>query len=219
MTAKTKAWRIWAVAPSEWMLRGIYIGRLWKAPLMTAECLDTPRHPPLDPNCSVGVYTFAHLEDALLEAVVLKTFRQQWMRHLNIDLTKIVLVLGVVELAGTINEWSEERLYAFERPGEFPAELRGQEASIQRLFLFESWLGESDRDCDRLVITLSRRYAPTHKVVDAMPDLKRLREFAVRPLAHGLNWVSNARAVAANVPADDVRHLSRVIREQLGPDS
>ena len=44
----------------------------------------------------MGVYTFAHLEDALLEAVVLKTFGGRWDR--KIYPTKIVLVLGVVEL-------------------------------------------------------------------------------------------------------------------------
>jgi hypothetical protein len=219
VTGPPKAWRIWAVAPDEWVLRGIYIGQFWMTSEMTAECLDTPRHQPLDPGCTVGVYTFAHLEDALLEAVVLKTFGWRWDR--KIDPAKIVLVLGVVELTGTITEWREERLYAFERLGEFPLELRAQTATIRKLVLFEDWLGPSGRDSDRLVNTLSRRYAPVHVVAptDTLPDLNRLRELAVRLQKQRLDWLRIARAVAANVPAEDVRHLSRVIREQLGPES
>ena len=44
MAGNPMAWRIWLVAPEEWMLRGIYLGHLWKAPVLAAECLDTPRH-------------------------------------------------------------------------------------------------------------------------------------------------------------------------------
>ncbi len=210
------AWRIWAVAPEEWMLRGIYLGHLWKAPVLAAECLDTPRHQPLDPSCTVGVYTFAHLEDALLEAVVLKTFGWRWDR--KIDPTKIVLVLGVVELTGTITEWCEDRLYALQSAGQYPVELRAEAATIQQLVLFENWLGPCGRDSDRLVNTLSRRYAPVHVVAptDALPDLNRLRELAVRLQKQGLDWLRIARAVAAKVPAENVHHLSRLIREQLG---
>ena len=67
----------------------------------------------------MGVYTFAHLKHALLEAVVLKTFGWRWDR--KIDPTKIVLVLGVVELTGTITEWCEDRLYAFQSAGLVPS--------------------------------------------------------------------------------------------------
>jgi hypothetical protein len=219
VTGQPKAWRIWAVAPDEWVLRGIYIGQLWMSPELTAECLDTPRHQSPDPSCTVGIYTFAHLEDALLETVILKTFGWRWDR--KIDPAKIVLVLGVVELTGTITEGREERLYAFQSAGQFPVELRAQAATIRKLVLFESWLDPSGRDSDRLVNTLSRRYAPVHVVAptDALPDLNRLRELAVRQQKQGLDWLRIARAVAANVPAENVHHLSRLIREQLGPES
>jgi hypothetical protein len=118
VTGQPKAWHIWAAAPDEWVLRGIYPGQRWMSPELTAEYLDTPMHQPLDPSCTVGVYTFAHLEDALLETVVLKTFGWRWDR--KIDPAMIVLVLGVVELTGTITEGCEDRLYAFQSAGQFP---------------------------------------------------------------------------------------------------
>jgi acyl-CoA synthetase (AMP-forming)/AMP-acid ligase II len=217
MTSKSEGWRIWAVVPGEWMLRGIYMGRLWMAPMLTAECLDTPRHQPLDPSCTAGVYTFARLEDALLDAVVQKTFDRRWERRFGP--TEIVVVLGLVELTGTITEWRKDGFYAFECPGGFPLELRGRAANMQELFVFENWLGESGRDWDRLVQWLARRYAPVHVMANPMPDLAASRELAGRLHEQGLDWENITRAVAADVPPEIVRDLSRAIREQLGDGS
>ena len=209
MTTKAEGWRIWAVKPGERALRGIYIPEPWLAPALAAKCLDTPLHQPLDPSCTAGISAFAHLEDALQEALSMKVFGPGWARSINP--TEIVLVLGVVELTGLITEVREDR---FEASGG-PLELRGRSATIQSLILVENWF-ESDRDRDRLVDALSRRYAPVHVVTaeDALPDLNQLRQLAVQLQKQGHDWLSIARTVAAEgrIPRKDLRQLSRTIR-------
>ena len=197
--------------PGEWLLCGIYIGQLWFTPALTAECLDPTLHEQLDPSCTAGIYTFAHLEEALQEAHSLKLF-PRWAP--TIDPAEMVLVLGLVELTGRVTEVREGR---FEASGG-PLELRGQSATIKRLILVDNWFA-SDRDPGRLVDVLSRRYAPVHVVTaeDALPDLKHLRQRAVRLQKQGHDWLSIARTVAAEarIPRNDVRALSRIIRGQV----
>ena len=125
-----------------------------------------------------------------------------------------------MELTGTISEVREDRLCVSKGAGEeFPLELRGQAAAIQSLLLFENWFDESDRDPDRLVDTLSRRYAPVHRVAveDALPDLNRLRELKVRLQQQGQQWLSVVRAVAVEgrIPRKDLRRLSQAITRRL----
>lgn len=60
----------------------------WLTPVLTAKCFDTPLHQPLDPSCTAGVYAFAHLDDTIQEAHLLKTFGHRWSR--GIDTSKVL---------------------------------------------------------------------------------------------------------------------------------
>jgi hypothetical protein len=101
---------VWSVLPGERALRSTYIGLPWLTPTLTAKCFDATLHQPLDPNCSAGVYAFAHLDDALQEGLLLKIFTPRWKPAINP--TEIVVVLGLVELTGRITEVREERFDA-----------------------------------------------------------------------------------------------------------